>query len=70
MPTIDDAQKLRSRHLAVCSKAEQDVALVLSRQQQMDGDMKDLRALIDSLRGDLKSARSAQVQKCCLVVSN
>lgn len=34
-----------------------------SRQQQMDGDMKELRGLINSLRGDLKTARSAQVSR-------
>ena len=44
-----------------CSKAEQDIARLLFRQQRMDGDVKKLRDLIDDLRSDLKSARDAQV---------
>lgn len=44
-----------------CSKAEEDLARLLSRQQRMDGDVKQMRNLIEDLRSDLKSASSAQV---------
>jgi hypothetical protein len=55
------ASKLKPFCVAPCSKAEQDIARLLSRQQRMDGDVKKLRDLIDDLRSDLKSARDAQV---------
>jgi hypothetical protein len=40
---------------------------MLSKQQRMDSDLEQLRNLMEDLRSDLKTARSAQVRKHTLM---